>query len=165
MIAADRSTAAADLEGLAPNAAEEHRREILERQLRDRHWTMLALAIAVIAASSLLRLRDSETIGLKWLGVDLPPMCASRMLWGLECPGCGLTRSFVALAAGDVQKSLQFHRFGWLLAAAVVVQIPYRIVALRELRSRVVQRTWPVWFGYILIAALILNWLAKFLGY
>jgi hypothetical protein len=45
-----------------------------------------------------------------------------------------------------------------------VAQIPYRISALRELRSRVVQRAWPIWFGYFLVAALVINWLAKMSG-
>jgi hypothetical protein len=93
----------------------------------------------------------------------LPPMCGSRALFGVECPGCGLTRSFVALASGDLAESIRLHRVGWLLAAAVVLQIPYRIYALRELRTKAPQRTWPTWFGNGLIAILILNWLIKIL--
>jgi hypothetical protein len=54
------------------------------------------------------------------LGVDL---CWFRRLSGLPCPGCGLTRSLLALTQGDLRRSVAFHPFGplvlgWALAAA-----------------------------------------------
>lgn len=134
------------------------------RELLDRHWTMLAVAIFIIAASFLLSIRGTSEVVLPWPHVKLPEMCGSRAFFGIECPGCGLTRSFIALASGDVAASFHFHRLGWLLALAVVVQIPYRIYALRELRSGIVARRWPAWFGNALIAALIVNWLVKIAG-
>ena len=140
-----------------------------ERQinaLRDRHRTMLWFALFIIAASFLLRRGESETITLAWPRIELPPLCASRALFDIECPGCGLTRSFVALAAGDIQESWRLHRVGWLLALAVVGQIPYRLYALRQLRKTesTVQSVWPKVFGNFLIAMLILNWLLKIGG-
>jgi hypothetical protein len=136
----------------------------LARHLRERHRFMLWVAIIVVAASFALRFRQGEALRLPGTDVSLPVMCGSRMFFGVECPGCGLTRSFVALAAGDFKESLRFNRVGWILALALVAQIPYRIIALREIRGRIVQRTWPVWFGYFLIAALIINWLLKISG-
>lgn len=47
-----------------------------------------------------------------------------------DCPGCGLTRSFIYLAHGDWRGSVAVHRFGWLLALGVVLQIPYRMLVL-----------------------------------
>jgi hypothetical protein len=101
---------------------------------------------------------------LPWADVALPPVCSSRLLFGVECPGCGLTRSFVALAAGDLSASWRYHRVGWLMALAVVGQIPYRVCGLIETRTRIVPRTWPAWLGYLLIASLIVNWLLKMGG-
>jgi hypothetical protein len=125
---------------------------------------MLGLAVFVTVAAFCLRPASSDALRLPGTNFALPPLCASRAIFGLQCPGCGLTRSFVALAHGDVAESLRFNRVGWLLALAVVVQIPYRAYALAELRRRVVTRPWLAWFGYALIAALILNWFAKIVG-
>jgi hypothetical protein len=139
--------------------------DVLVCQLRDRHWTMLYVAVLVIAGSFLLRLGKTEYVTLAGTRVEVPILCGSRALFGVECPGCGLIRSFVALASGDMWQSFRYHRVGWLMALAVVGQIPYRGYALFELRRRIVERTWPVWFGYFLIAALILNWLFKISGW
>jgi hypothetical protein len=146
-----------------PVAADD-REAVLARQLRERHVFMLWLAAFVIVAAFFLQFRQGGSLRLPWSDIALPPLCGSRILFGMECPGCGLTRSFVALAGGDLAGSLTFNRVGWILALAVVAQIPYRLYALRELRQQVVQRRWVVWFGYFLIAALFVNWLLKVAG-
>jgi hypothetical protein len=127
---------------------------------------MLCLALLIIAASFALRRSETQGITLVWPQIELPPLCASRALFGIECPGCGLTRSFVALAAGDLQESWRLHRLGWLLALAVVGQIPYRMYALRQLRTNesAIQRLWPKLFGHFLISMLISNWLLRISG-
>ncbi len=43
--------------------------------------------------------------------------CPFKMLTGLPCPGCGITKSLVAIYQGEFLKSLQFHIFGILVMA------------------------------------------------
>jgi hypothetical protein len=148
--------------GAAQAACNDHNLRL--RQLRERHWLMLCLAAFVIVAAVCLRFSQNHGLRLPWSNYELPTICSSQVLFGVECPGCGLTRSFVALAGGDVGASYRFNRVGWLLALAVVIQIPYRLFALRELRRHVVARPWLTWLGYLLIAALVVNWLLKTLG-
>lgn len=132
----------------------------VERIMRDRHWFMLTSSISVIILSCVLRVSEGGFVETKLLtNVKLPGMCGSRALFGIECPGCGLTRSFVSLAGGDLRESLSFHPLGWLLALSVVSQIPYRIYLLRELRYRIPDRRWPTWYGNFLISLLLGNWL------
>lgn len=132
--------------------------------LRDHHGTMLGVCLAVIVLSFALQLNAEGRVRASWLPFDsLPPLCGSRALFGVACPGCGLTRSFVALAAGDFAESFRLHRLGWLMALAVALQIPYRTWRLHELRRGVISESrWPVWFGRALIAALIANWGVSF---
>ncbi len=130
-----------------------------------RHWTMLCVATVVVIASLLLRFRDGDHLAPFGLSsLTLPPLCGSQAIFGVECPGCGLTRSFVALARGDLTGSFRYHHLGWLMALAVLVQFPYRACGLWELRSKIVERRWPNWFGTALIALLIGNWLGKLAG-
>lgn len=53
---------------------------------------------------------------------DLPVACAFRRVTGTPCPGCGLTRSWVALGRGAVEESLAFHRLGWIVMIYVALQ-------------------------------------------
>jgi hypothetical protein len=126
---------------------------------------MLGLAIAIIVASFSFQLQGDGAIAVGQSHWRLPPFCGSRTLLGVDCPGCGLTRSFVALAHGDLTRSLQFHRLGWLVAVCVAAQIPYRALSLAEMRVRSVQREWPLWLACGLTAVLLVNWLLKATGY
>lgn len=47
--------------------------------------------------------------------------CPIRHWLGVICPSCGLTRSFVAVARGDLAQSIDYHAFGPLLFAGMTV--------------------------------------------
>ena len=51
-------------------------------------------------------------------GYPLPPSCVPRARWGIHCPGCGLTRSFIHLAEGDWRASWRVTGSAGCLAAA-----------------------------------------------
>jgi hypothetical protein len=90
--------------------------------------------------------------------VVAPGTCMSRELFGVDCPGCGLTRSIVLLGRGDVRGSWRMHHVGWLMALAIVLQIPYRMLCLMRGRP-VLGRIVPRVVASILIFALVANWL------
>ena len=39
--------------------------------------------------------------------------CLSQLLFGMSCPGCGLTRAFLAVLSGDIALSFKMHPF-WI---------------------------------------------------
>jgi hypothetical protein len=128
-------------------------------RLRRRHREMLVVTCLIILLAFLLEVRPDQRVHLAGLpGLPLPPSCASREWFGMPCPGCGLTRSFIHLAQGDWSASLRDHRLGWLLGAAVLIQLPYRLVALRGRRPEPLGSWLPRLFGYLLIVLLIGNW-------
>ena len=47
-------------------------------------------------------------------------LCVWRKMFDVSCPGCGLTRSFIALSAGSLSQSLDHHLAGPGLYAAMV---------------------------------------------
>ena len=65
-----------------------------------------------------------------------PSFCPFRVWSGLPCPGCGLTRSVVALAHGDLAGSLYFHPLGAAVVLALVsVAVAELALAGRRLRA------------------------------
>jgi hypothetical protein len=96
-----------------------------ERWRRARpHATLPLLALAVTAAALVLEAPDQEHVALA--GLRLPHTCVWRSTIGLPCAGCGLTRSFVALAHGEWSRAFAFHPLGPILFALIWAQVPYR---------------------------------------
>lgn len=132
------------------------------RLRRQRHWSMLGIACFVIVMSFLLSMDSDEHVELA--GLSMPSLCPSQCLFHTQCPGCGLTRSFVYLAHGDWDGALRMHRIGWIMALAILLQIPYRIASLAMPGREVLGLTLPKVFGNVLIALLIGNWLYNLLA-
>jgi hypothetical protein len=75
-----------------------------------------------LAAARWLELRDGALWIPGWRRA-LPCWCPFRCATGFDCPLCGLSRSFVAAAHGDLAASLRCHPAGALLAAAVLAML------------------------------------------
>ena len=95
------------------------------------HLVILAMASAVVLASMILTPTDSVVMLFGW---PVPPLCLWKNMTGLDCPGCGLTRSFTYMGHGEVLTAFARHKLGPLLDAVVALQVPWR--AYRLLRSK-----------------------------
>ncbi len=86
-------------------------------------WVLAISVVLVFLVAVLLRVSNGVvTAG----GIELPGVCWFQGLWGIGCPTCGLTRSFVSLAHGDVVEAFGWHPMGpvlalWLMAVLVLV--------------------------------------------
>jgi hypothetical protein len=72
-------------------------------------------------------------------GPDLMPrqaVCWSRLLLGSLCPGCGLTRSFVALAGGSLTEAWRLNRMGPLLFGSIIILVVLHGLRLAGLNLR-----------------------------
>ncbi len=124
------------------------------------HYEMLVMAGAAVLLALVLRVRDDGRVVLWGLpDYPLPPSCPTYALFGVKCPGCGLTRSVVEFTHGDWASSWHFHRLGWLMALAILLQIPYRLLALRAQGRTPLGTRFAELVGYVLIVLLIANWL------
>jgi len=139
----------------------------VKQQFRNDHCLVLAACAVVLGLACVLRVTADQRVEfVGFEGVPMPPACISRTVFHVDCPGCGLTRSFIHLAAGRVAESWSVNRVGWLLFIVLLIQFPYRIWAIMRLRSGrpalLPGSSTLVWAA--LIAALIGNWLCKVSG-
>lgn len=96
------------------------------------------------------------------------PICPTRTLLGIPCPGCGLTRATQAIAVGDVHGMLRYHPL------APIVSPIFAFVILRA--TLVGAGLWPKdrfdllaklpnWAWTTLGVALIGLWVLRLLGF
>lgn len=133
------------------------------------HGVFLGLSLMVMIASILLQNSDSAGDSrLQWggngQGFALPPLCIAKRLTGYDCPGCGLSRSFVALAHGEWSESLAFNPVGWYWFGFIAGQIPYRAVQIYRIRRGRREFDLSTWGTAIIVVgmvALFIQWLAR----
>ena len=87
---------------------------------------------AVVVALSVFMSTDAQTAHL--FGWEVPPLCVFKAFLGRECWGCGLTRSFIFTAHGQVHDGFDMHKLGPILWVACAAQIPYRGVQIWRLK-------------------------------
>ena len=121
-------------------------------------WTGWTVMLAVVVTSFLF---ERTTLADEvW--------CVLKRLTGMSCPGCGLTRSFCAMARGELAAAFGYHLAGpwlWATAVAAVVWHPLRTgMAWRSMWTRA-PRLLNVWFALfaVLFLAQILRWASLFI--
>jgi hypothetical protein len=130
-----------------------------------RHAWLLGAALVIVIASLVLEVRPGERIALAGFSdYPLPHTCYSRTLFGVRCPGCGLTRSFIYLAHGDWRASWQVHPVGWLLAAIVLFQVPYRIALLGGAERWALSPRFAAFLSTAVIGLMLANWVWQLLA-
>ncbi|MFN2465565.1 MAG: DUF2752 domain-containing protein [Candidatus Dormibacteria bacterium] len=107
--------------------------------------------------------------GLWARGVQPIPQCIFHQLTGQPCPMCGATRSFAAMAHGNIGGAVHVYPLGPLMFAALVVAVLYSIAVLLTGRRVQVLMDDRLYRGLVLLAGamLLVNWMAKIfiLGY
>jgi hypothetical protein len=126
------------------------------------HLIVLGYCSALLLAAILLARVDAGKEHLQIGAYPLPSICAFKNAFGLPCPGCGLTRSWVAIARGELDRSLTFHRLGWLIMIYALLQaVRHTVWLVTPAAQRMVEQTGR-WLdrALVLIALLLLaNWI------
>jgi hypothetical protein len=107
-------------------------------------------------------------LGIAAVRFDVP-LCPTALLFGIPCPGCGLTRATLALMSGSVGRAVDFHPlvfvlaplFSGALAAAAVSFV--RGQAPRSGRAWLAGRAVTA-AGWSLLVLVLGVWIARFFG-
>lgn len=125
------------------------------------HQILLVLAAGIVGLSCLLQVTGERTVSLPVIGIPLPGTCTYQRWFGIDCPGCGLTRSFVSLGHGDLSSAWRFNPAGPLGFLMVASQIPYRAAQLWRVRRGRPELRWGK-YGLLLfwtfVASLFIQW-------
>jgi preprotein translocase subunit SecG len=128
------------------------------------HLIVLSICSVILIGALLLSPAESGEGHLTIGSITLPDTCTFKNLTGLPCPGCGLTRSLVAAAHGDLRDSFHHHRLGLLTLLYVLLQFVFRIgaIAAPALTLRIFGPEKYLNRGIVILAALfLLNWIYR----
>lgn len=131
------------------------------------HRLFLAVSIGVLCACVVLPAPNSAgELRLPGLGTPLPTLCMLKREFGVDCPGCGLTRCFISMGHGHVAAAWAYHPIGIAFFALLFAQIPYRLYQIRRLRQgRPELAHWTQWaLLWLLVAALLGQWVLRIAG-
>lgn len=85
---------------------------------------VIAMSVLVLVLSAVMS-TDPQVARL--FGWEIPTLCGFRLMTGMDCPGCGLTRSFIFLGHGSLEQAWNMNMLGPPLYLAVLLQIPMRL--------------------------------------
>jgi hypothetical protein len=71
----------------------------------------------------LLILPLGEALILAHSSYPSPFFCPFLALTGIPCPGCGLSRSFTAIALGQWETAINYHLFGPVIFLCIIIAI------------------------------------------
>jgi len=137
-------------------------------RLTRREWAAGAGGAALLAQLVLLRTLGAANETSVWFaGRELQWGCAVRQLFGVPCPSCGLTRSVVLTAHGQVWKAAALNPagplyvLGMLLLCAVLFAVMLRPLA----GARAFGDDFPrrlllsaSAYGGLVVATMLVNW-------
>gem|GEM_PF-376353 len=69
---------------------------------------------------------------------QMPIMCLSRNIFGIECLGCGMTRAISALLHGNFSQAIHYNHFVVLLVPIILASILYcsrELLRLQQVQS------------------------------
>lgn len=127
------------------------------------HWTFLLMALGIILLSFTMTAQGGDKVTLPGFAAPLPELCATKAYTGVRCPGCGLSRSFIAISHGQFAKAWRLNPASVLVYLFVLVQIPWQAFQLSRIyRGKTILES--LWLFVPLVAcaiALFTQWVLK----
>ena len=118
--------------------------------------------VGLLASLALARgLATASPSSVHVAGHELPAVCPSRLLFGVNCPGCGMTRSVLLTLGGDLRGALDVNPAGPFLVAALILLAVQLILAARGEVSAPVKRRllpWASVYGVVVASVMLIQW-------
>jgi hypothetical protein len=118
---------------------------------------------ALLASLALARgLASASPAAVHVAGRELPVVCPSRLLFGVNCPGCGMTRSVLLTLGGDLRGALSVNPAGpFFVAALILLAVQLLFAARAPEGSTPVKRRllpWASAYGVVVASVMLIQW-------
>ena len=129
------------------------------------HWMMFFLGLGVFFMSLAMKTEGPSQVFLPGMQTPMPELCSSRMLFGVDCPGCGMTRAFISISHGQLRRAWQFNPASFVVYLLIVGQIPWQAFQLWRIRQGrlTIQSNWVYLVPTVAIVMILAQWLIRML--
>lgn len=124
----------------------------------------ITIVVAMIGLSASMRIESNSIVTLPLVDYSLPELCNFRRLFNIDCPGCGMTRSFIHAANFRIGDAWAMNPAGTLLFLSLVASIPLRITQwLRARYGKPLASTVRLEGGWLIMLTVVMlvNWCLK----
>jgi hypothetical protein len=131
------------------------------------HVVLLGLSTTIVVLAVMLSVSGGSQVVLPLFNTPLPELCMLKRYTGLSCPGCGLTRCFIALGHGDLTAAWSYNPAGIFLFAIVAAQIPLRSYQIWRIRYGLSEVTTGIWGQaalLVFVMVLLGQWTMRLVG-
>ncbi|MDG1872558.1 MAG: DUF2752 domain-containing protein [Mariniblastus sp.] len=129
------------------------------------HFIFLIMAAIVLLLSFLMRSEGETSVFLPGFSTAMPETCSARRLLGIDCPGCGMTRAFISISAGQFARAWHFNPVSFAFYLFVVAQIPWHLIQISRLRKQryPITTAWAYLAPILMVVILTAHWIWKLL--
>ncbi len=136
----------------------------MEEFRRREHFGLIWLCGLPILTSFLLRVENGRAI-FPIIDQGFSSLCLFQNLLGIDCPFCGLSRSFIEIAHFNFSQAINYNGAGVAFFLFLIFQIFYRAyLMLRPYRRTPSQKLTMIPL-YLLLAAVFGQWALKLLSH
>jgi len=89
----------------------------------------------------------------------LPHCCLMDYVFNVECPGCGITRSFCEISRGNIGSASAYNLSSLFVAVHFLMQIPLRLRVLLSENFRTRMNLLSRYSGKVVLTVVISVWL------
>lgn len=126
-------------------------------------WMLGGLFCVTLAA--VMHVGENRGVYFPGSSAPIPELCTLYSRFGIDCPGCGLTRTFIHMAHGQLGSAWQTNPVGMLVFLFACLQIPMGAAqVIFRMRNSFVEAwgSWNDWCTAGLLIALLLQWAIRF---
>ncbi len=127
------------------------------------HWMMFGLGLGVFSMSLVMKTEGQSQVYLPGMQAPMPELCSSRMLFGVDCPGCGMTRAFISISHGQLRRAWHFNPASFFVYLLIVGQVPWQAFQLWRIRRGMLpmQSNWIYLIPAVTIVLILAQWLIR----
>jgi hypothetical protein len=102
-------------------------------------------------------MESRRAITVPLFGFPLPELCMFRQVFGTDCPGCGMTRSFVLASRLRLVEAWNMNPAGCMLFISLMVSAPFRFVQwIRAKQGMTMRSTLAPEAGWLVVVASVM---------